>query len=112
MSTVELAAQAERDLRAIRDFYLHAPEGGEGVARSILDQLEQAALSLETLPGRGSLVPELERVGVRAFRELHVKPYRMIYEIRGEVVIVHAVLDARRDVQTLLADRLLRWSAD
>jgi len=42
------------------------------------------------------------------FREVHVGPYRIIYEMGGRVVWVLAVLDGRRDIQDVLARRLLR----
>lgn len=52
--------------------------------------------------------PELERIGVTDYREVHFKPYRLIYQIIGKKVFVHCVLDWRRDSQELLERRLLR----
>jgi len=52
--------------------------------------------------------PELERVGVFEFREVHFKPYRILDEVVGARVYVHAILDRRRDLQDLLARRVLR----
>jgi toxin ParE1/3/4 len=42
------------------------------------------------------------------FREIHFKPYRIIYQIVESDVYIHAVLDGRRDLQELLEIRLLR----
>ena len=42
------------------------------------------------------------------YREVHFKPYRIIYEIVGRKVFIHCVLDGRRAVQELLERRLLR----
>jgi toxin ParE1/3/4 len=47
-------------------------------------------------------------VGIAEYREVHYKPYRIIYRIHARTVIVYCVLDGRRDMQTLLQHRLLR----
>ncbi len=52
--------------------------------------------------------PELERVGVSRYREVHYKRYRIIYEVLGKTVYVHCVFDGRRDLQAVLERRLLR----
>jgi toxin ParE1/3/4 len=48
------------------------------------------------------------RVGVLEFREVTLKRYRIVYEVVGRTVYVHAVLDGRRDLEDLLVRRLLR----
>jgi len=77
-------------------------------AEYVLDKLEATCLKLENLPHRGHAPPELERLQVLEYREVHWKPYRIIYEVVGNVVNVLAVLDGRRDLQSLLIRRLLR----
>ena len=52
--------------------------------------------------------PELDQIGVYHYREIHVKPYRVIYEISENKVFIHYVLDGRRSLQVLLERRLLR----
>ncbi len=42
------------------------------------------------------------------YRELHFKPYRIFYRVLISVVEVTAVLDGRRDMATLLQQRLTR----
>ena len=46
-------------------------------------------------------------MGIREFRELFFKPYRIIYRIVGRNVYVLLIADGRRDFQTLLQRRLL-----
>jgi plasmid stabilization system protein ParE len=53
-------------------------------------------------------VPELLRHGLAVWRELIVKPYRILYRIEGQTVYVLAVLDSRRDLEDLLLERLVR----
>jgi plasmid stabilization system protein ParE len=54
------------------------------------------------------VVPELAHFGIRNWRELIVKPYRIIYRIDEDTVNVLAMLDGRRDLQDLLLERLIR----
>lgn len=77
-------------------------------AGKLLDGIEHAVSALVEMPERGHYPPELVRLGIHDFREVHCKPYRIIYAIAGKTVTVHAVLDGRRDMQTLLQQRLLR----
>lgn len=77
-------------------------------ADHLLNHLETKCASLENFPEKGHIPPELRRIGVRQFREIQFKPYRIIYEIIGREVFIHGILDGRRDMQTLLERRLLR----
>jgi toxin ParE1/3/4 len=77
-------------------------------ADKLLAHLKRACLSLERLPNRGHIPPELQDIGVSQFREIRFKPYRVFYSIEERRVIIHCVLDGRRDIPTLLEERLLR----
>jgi len=77
-------------------------------ARRLLIRLRSRADSLERSPQRGRVVPELASAGTRAWRELVAKPHRIVSRIRGEIVLVGAVLDGRRDLEDLLLERLTR----
>ena len=70
--------------------------------------LRRTCLKLRKLPLRGNIPSELFEIGVMEFRELHYKPYRVIYSLDSTTVYVHCVLDGRRDIQTILQERLLR----
>lgn len=103
---VRLADEAQRDLVDIYRYV--ATYDSVDAAGYLLDELETLCANLTSLAQRGHVPPELERVAVTAYREVHFKPYRVIYEIVGKDVFVHCVLDGRRDMQSLLERRLLR----
>ncbi len=77
-------------------------------ADQLFAALRRTCLKLRKLPLRGNIPAELFEIGVIEFRELHYKPYRIVYSIETMTVYVHCVLDGRRDIQTILQERLLR----
>ncbi|MFL5357098.1 type II toxin-antitoxin system RelE/ParE family toxin [Archangium sp.] len=102
---VDWAEVARTDLDELLD-YIEQDEPGTALA--VLDRLEQAAKRLESMPLRGRVVPELARRNIRLYRELIVRPWRIIYRVGTGRVLVLAVLDGRRDLEGLLLARLLR----
>ena len=107
---VEWAEAAARDLEEIVSFVaVESPAN----AQRLLATFREKASSLETVPRRGRVVPELSRFGMRTWHELVVKPYRMVYRVSGDTVMVLALFDGRRDLEDVLLERLLRsaWHA-
>lgn len=98
--------EAERDLADIVHYI--AIHDTPSKARQVLQRLEDLCESLAALPSRGHCPPELERLGVTIYREVHFKPYRVIYQVIERDAVVHAILDSRRDMQALLERRMLR----
>ena len=103
---VRVIEDAEQDLIGIYT-YVAANDSGEK-AEYVLDRLQTLCLSLDKLATRVHIPPELERIGVTTYRQVHFKPYRVIYQNSGQDVYIHCVLDGRRDMQSLLERRLLR----
>jgi toxin ParE1/3/4 len=83
--------------------------GHDSVSKAdvLLNRLEEKCNSLHTAPERGHQVNELKRVHVEGFREIHFKPYRIVYQVFDTKVFVHAVLDGRRELQEFLERRIL-----
>jgi len=77
-------------------------------ARSLLTKLRGRVDALDTSPMRGRVVPELARFGIRSWRELVVKPYRIVYRVAEAEVFVLAIFDGRRDLEDVLLERLVR----
>lgn len=76
-------------------------------AEYVLDQIEGKFISLSEFPERGVYPKELINLGIRDYREIFFKPYRIIYRVGDENVYVYLIADGRRDMQTLLQRRLL-----
>jgi len=104
--SVYILENAEMD---IDDLYIYVKRNdSDEKAEKLFLNIEKTILSLQTSPLRGHNPPELERLGILEYREIFFKPYRIIYEVAGESVFIHCVLDGRRDLQDILQNRLLR----
>ena len=90
-----------------RDILLHQKCGISAECKNLISQIRKACSDLSEFPERGRIVPELNRIGIFDYRELIVKVYRIIYAIDGKNVYIHCILDGRRDIQTLLQQRML-----
>ncbi|MDH6297800.1 type II toxin-antitoxin system RelE/ParE family toxin (plasmid) [Agrobacterium salinitolerans] len=100
------AEDAERDFEDLYRFL--ASRDGLQTAERLLGEIEEACMGLEEFPDRGNVPKELVGLGITEYRELHHKPWRMIYRIMGEDVIIYCIADGRRDMQSFLERRLLR----
>jgi toxin ParE1/3/4 len=56
---------------------------------------------------RGTYPKELAALGIRDYRQTAFKPYRVIYRVQGSRVVIYLIVDGRRDMQSVLARRLL-----
>lgn len=74
---------------------------------TLLENIEEKISNLSDMANRGHTPPELERIGIYEYREVHYKPYRIIYQIIESDVYVHCVLDGRRELEDLLQERFL-----
>lgn len=103
--SVLITAQAKQDLRAIVRYI--AQHDSPAKAEHVLDKVLQTCNRLALQPDRGAWPPELLALGVRSYRQVHFKPYRVIYRVVGTSVVVLLIADGRRNLKTLLERRLL-----
>jgi toxin ParE1/3/4 len=61
---------------------------------------------LSEFPERGVCPKELLALGVREYREIFFKPYRIIYRVLNKNVYALLIADGRRGMQSLLQRRL------
>jgi toxin ParE1/3/4 len=97
---------AQRDLADIVD---HIADDSTIDALRVFDRLHEQARKLAYFPERGRRIPELAAsAGSRGqpWRELVLRPWRMIYVIDEGTVLVIAIVDCRRDFVAWLARHL------
>lgn len=99
---------ALQDLDEIADYIanLHGARQALYVAREIRKRVE----TLKVFPDRGAHLQELVDLGAGGtldYRQLHWKPYRIVYFVSGRVVNIMLIADDRRDMPALLMKRLV-----
>jgi toxin ParE1/3/4 len=102
---VLLTQGAEQDLEAIHDYISEFDCAAN--ADYVLDQLMELVEKLSRFPERGSYPKELVALGIKEYRQTSFKPYRVVYRVAGSQVIIYLIADGRRDMQSVLARRLL-----
>lgn len=102
---VVLTQGAERDLESIHDYISDFDSVAN--ANHVLDRLMEVVEALARFPERGSYPKELVALGIKDYRQTAFKPYRVIYRVLGSQVVIYLIVDGRRDMQSVLARRLL-----
>jgi toxin ParE1/3/4 len=102
---VLLTQGAQQDLESIYD-YISELDGAAN-ANHVLDRLMELVEGLAQFPERGSYPKELVALGIKDYRQTSFKPYRTIYRVLGSQVVIYLIVDGRRDMQSVLARRLL-----
>jgi toxin ParE1/3/4 len=103
---VFLTADAARDLEELYDYV--ALHDAPGKAEHLLERIEKTFSRLSEYPERGAYPKELLALGIREYREIFFKPYRVIHQVVSDRVYVLLIADGRRDMQTLLQRKLLK----
>lgn len=102
---VVLTVGAEQDLEAIHDYISEFDSVSS--ADYVLGELTKVAQHLSRFPQRGSYPKELVALGIKEYRQAFFKPYRVIYRVVQSQVVIYLIADGRRDMQSVLARRLL-----
>jgi toxin ParE1/3/4 len=98
------AETAIQDLERIVDFIAQeAPLA----AQRLFDGIAAKSRTLQTLPHRGRVIPELARFEITTYRELIIRPFRLLYRVDGKRVLVVALFDGRRDLEDVILTRLV-----
>ena len=96
---------AEKDLIGIIE-YIAADSTTN--ALKVFQKNKAAASRLHSSPYHGRIVPELKQFGLLQYRELIITPWRVVYRASQTSVYVLSVIDARRNVEDILLDRLIK----
>ncbi len=74
----------------------------------VIEGIRAAISSLRQFPERGQIPLEFDIIQLSDYRQVHFKPYRIIYQLTQNRVQIYCVIDGRRDIQSALQKRLLR----
>lgn len=96
---------AEEDLVEIIEYFY--PINTE-YSKKLLVLLEKRVNEFKNNPERGRVVPELEKQNIVDYRELIEGNYRIVYAIQDQTVVIHTIIDARRNFEELIIKKLMR----
>ena len=95
----------KKDLRDIVEYYY---EVNKSYSQKLFNLLVERISELEAFPEKGRVVPELRNHNIETYKELIEDPYRIIYRIMKEEVLLVSVIDGRRNVEEILIKKLQR----
>ena len=76
-------------------------------ADALLDEYVSTIETLESFPARCAVPKELDALGMREFRQILLRQYRLIYRTFGTKVFILMIADGRRDMQALYQPALI-----
>lgn len=102
---VRIPNSVKKDIEDLVEYYY---EDRPDYAQKIFTSLVGRINSLKSFPTKGRVVPELLEYNINEYREIIESYWRIIYRIEKDIVEIFTVIDARRNVQDLLVEKLKR----
>jgi plasmid stabilization system protein ParE len=106
---IVILESAERDLQVLRGYLIR--NFSAEIWRSSYSKLKHAIRTLVEFPLSGNIPDEIKNLGLGHYRQVVSGMNRIIYEVRQDTIYIHMIVDVRRDMSSLLAQRLLRDSS-
>lgn len=102
---VHIPNSVKKDIEEIIGFYF---DDQAEYAHKIFTLQFKRINSLKLYPNKGRIVPEFFEYNINEYREILESYCRIIYRIDNDIVEIFTVIDARRNVQDLLIEKLKR----
>jgi toxin ParE1/3/4 len=103
---VVILDSAEQDLKDLRSYVVK--NFSQTTWLKTYSKLKESIRNLATFPLMGAVPPELETLSLNQYRQVISGMNRVIYEPRADAVYIYMIVDTRRDLETLLMQRLMR----
>ena len=103
---VVILDSAEQDLKELRSYVVK--NFPQATWLKTYSKLKESIRNLATFPLLGAVPPELESLNMNQYRQIISGMNRVIYEPRADAVYIYMIVDTRRDLETLLMQRLMR----
>lgn len=97
------AVSAVQDLESI---IAYIAKDSPANARKILSKIKKTVSDLYHSPHRGRFVPELQSQGILLYRELVIAPWKVMYRVSENTVLVLSVFDSRQNIEDILLNKL------
>jgi len=97
---------ANLDLNEIIDYMIK--NGNLISAKNNYNKIKERCCLLTSNPELGRYVPEFEKMNIRKYREIIVKPWRIIYKIEKQEIHILVIIDGRRNTEDILLEKIIR----
>jgi plasmid stabilization system protein ParE len=97
---------AKQDLKELKTYIIN--NFSAKTWRTTYTRIKEATRNLQKFPQTGSIPEEFLSLNLTQYRQILSGMNRIIYEVRQKVIYIHIIVDTRRDMNTLLTQRLLR----
>lgn len=97
------AGSAVQDLERI---ITYIKEDSPAQARKILSKIKTTVSDLYHSPHRGRFVSELQSQGILLYREVVIAPWRVMYRVSENTVLVLSVFDCRQNIEDILLKKM------
>jgi len=103
--SVILLEGAIKDIEAIYRYIRKS--GSKTMAKDMVDSLRKACDSLSENPERGHIPHELSKFDQFEYRQIHVKKYRVIYQLAKPNIFIFGIIHGNRNISEILKHRIL-----
>jgi plasmid stabilization system protein ParE len=103
---VLILESAECDLKELRSCTVKSTS--KATWQATYNKLKASIRNLASFSHAGSVPPEFDALNLGQYRQVLCGMNRIIYEVRGDTLYVHLVVDSRRDMEAFLMRRLVR----
>ena len=103
---VVILESAEHDLKELRSYIVK--NFSLKTWQNTYNKIREVIRNLKIFPYAGSIPEEIEKLNLSQYRQVLSGMNRIIYEVRQDTLYIHIIVDARRDLKSLLTRRLLR----
>lgn len=97
-------ASARKELDEIID---HIAKDKKEIAKTIYFKIKDKVQALSNMPQQGRLIPEFQTAGIELYREIIEHPWRIMYRIRDNEILILTIIDGRRNIEDIIFDKLL-----
>jgi len=104
--SIVILESAEQDLQEIKHYVTQ--RFSLKAWKKTSTQLKSTLKKLQQFPYSGNIPPEISMFELHQFQQMVCDMNRIIYEIRQDQIIIHMIVDVRRDMKSLLMKRLMR----
>lgn len=98
----------ETSIKDLEEIIEYISDDSINIAIEKYETIIEATNDLINYPKKGRIIPELEMQNITKYRELIMKPWKIMYKQEQNIVYIMAIIDGRRNIEDILMKRNIR----